>query len=376
MKIDTVESQLVGGSHFVRITTDTGLTGIGQSGCWAYPEAVHAIMPTFRNYLVGQDPMRIEHHWQHLYRMGPFRGSVLGGAVSAIDLSLWDIKGKHYQAPVWDLLGGHCRNKVRLFILLMDTSSLDKLIAAAKKAIDDGFTAVKFGPFPSDVADLPLQSLINSSVERVAAVRELVGPDIDIILEFGRRLTPLQSLPVMQALLQFNPLFIEDPIQIDSISSQAEIARRIQGPVGNGERLNTIWEFRELLAQGGSQFVRPDLGLAGGLTHCKKIASIAESYHSAVVTHNFLGPLLTAASIHLDVSIPNFVAQEYSYMDEGPTSAAFKTTMKRQGGYMPLPQTPGLGLELDPSVDVSHRPTTKPLHDIPLRADGSVAYAV
>src|SRR5439155_25851 len=139
---------------------------------------------------------------------------------------------------------------------------------------------------------------------------------VDVIIEMHRKLTPLQALPVSEACGQFRPLFVEDPIQIDSIQSQAEIARRLTVPFANGERLHTIWEFRELLVAGGSQYLRPDVGLAGGLTHVKKIAALAESFHAAVVTHNFLGPVLTAASVHLDVSIPKFVVQEYSKVDE------------------------------------------------------------
>jgi galactonate dehydratase len=147
-------------------------------------------------------------------------------------------------------------------------------------------------------------------------------------------------------------------------------------PVGNGERLTTIWEFRELLAAGGPQYVRPDVGLAGGLTHCKKIAAIAEAYHSAVVTHNFLGPLITAASLHLDASIPNFITQEYTKGDESDAFAVYKVAYQRDGGYIPIPEAPGLGIELDDSLiaDTPFQPMNT--GTTPLREDGSVAYAV
>src|SRR5206468_4310407 len=210
------------------------------------------------------------------------------------------------------------------------------------------FTAIKFDPVPRGYQDLTLPGLVSAVVERVAAGRAAVGNDVDIILELHRKLTPLQAIPLAAAVAQFHPLFFEDPIQIDSIASQAEIARRVSIGVAQGERLHTIWEFRELLAQGGTEFVRPDVGLAGGITHCKKIAAIAESYHAALVTHNFLGPVLTAASVHLDVSIPNFVVQEYyAKADEGPLGEAFPGALKREGGYLPLPEAPGLGVELD-----------------------------
>src|SRR6266704_1973301 len=147
MKITEVESLLLGGAHFVRITTDNGQVGLGQSACWAYPEAVDAIVHTFRGYLIGQDPRQIERHWQHLYRMGPFRGSVLSGAVSAVDIALWDIKGQIYQAPIWELLGGKYRDRVRLH-LLMDGGTPEEVHARAKAAAAEGFTAVKFDPLP------------------------------------------------------------------------------------------------------------------------------------------------------------------------------------------------------------------------------------
>lgn len=375
MKIAEVESLAIGGAYFVRIHTDNGLAGLGQSACWAYPDAVHAVVEVFRRYLIGQDPMRIEHHWQHLYRMGPFRGSVLSGALSAVDIALWDIKGQRLQAPIWELLGGKCRDRIRLH-LLMGGKTPDEVATRARQAAEEGFTAIKFDPLPEGYQDLTLAGLIDTTVAHVAAAREAVKSEVDIILELHRKLTPLQAIPLCEAVARFKPLFIEDPIQIDSITSQAEIARRIGSALANGERMHTIWEFRELLAHGGSQYVRPDVGLAGGLTHCKKIAAVAESYHAAIVTHNFLGPVLTAASVHLDAAIPNFVVQEYSLVDEGPKSACFTSALKRTGGYLSLPETPGLGVTLDESRATELGPLGRALHEIPLRNDGSVAYSV
>jgi galactonate dehydratase len=377
MKIAEVESLLLGRAHFVRITTEQGHVGLGQSACWAYPEAVHAMVQTFRAYLLGQDARQIERHWQHLYRMGPFRGSVLSGAVSAIDIALWDIKGQILQAPIWELLGGKYRDRVRLH-LLMGGDSAEAVAANAVAAAKEGFTAIKFDPIPEGYGDLTQDALVRGVAERVAAAREAVKSDVDIILELHRKLTPLQALPVIEAIAPFNPLFVEDPIQIDSIVSQAEIARRVSTPVANGERLHTIWEFRELLVCGGSQYVRPDVGLAGGLTHTRKIAAIAESFHAAVVTHNYLGPVLTAAAVHLDTSIPNFVVQEYAMADEDAKWSGFRSVLRRQGGYVLPPEVPGLGVVLvDTSVSAPLGPLgDRPVHDIPMRTDGSVVYAV
>jgi galactonate dehydratase len=374
MKIAEVESLVVGGGQFVRITTDSGLSGLGQSACWGYPRAVHEVVQTFRRYLIGQDPLRIEHHWQYLYRMGPFRGSVLSGAVSAVDVALWDIKGQHFQAPIWELLGGRCRDRVRLH-LLMGGGTPEQVHTKAKAAAAEGFTAIKWDPIPTGFQNMSLAALIGGAVAQVAAAREAVGPEVDIILELHRKLTPLQAIPLCHALAEFRPLLIEDPIQIDSIQSQAEIARRITGALANGERLHTIWEFRELLVTGGSQYVRPDVGLAGGLTHTKKIAAVAESFHAGLVPHNFLGPVLTAAAVHLDVSIPNFTVQEYSKVDE-EQAVAFPGTLKREGGYIPTPEAPGLGLRLDEAKLAELGRDRLDPSRVPLRSDGSVAYSV
>src|SRR6266566_6863205 len=171
MQIAEVESLLLNGAHFVRITTDQGQVGLGQSACWAYPAAVDAVLQMFRGYLTGQDPRQIEHHWQHLYRMGPFRGAILSGAVSAVDIALWDIKGKHLQAPIWQLLGGRCRDRVRLYLILVGEEP-EVIAAAARAAAEQGFTAIKFDPLPSSYKDMALPRLAEAAAEMTAAARE------------------------------------------------------------------------------------------------------------------------------------------------------------------------------------------------------------
>lgn len=375
MKIEEITSYYINGGYVIRIVTDKGISGVGQTACWGYPEAVHQIIKRFQDYLVGQNPFRIEHHWQYLYRMSPFRGSALSGAVSAVDIALWDIKAKYFEVPVWELLGGNCRDKIRLH-LLGGGDTPETMYESAKNAASLGFTALKFDPLPAGYQDMALDRMIRTSRDLVAAARNGGGPDMDLIVEVHRKLTPLTAIPLANALTEFNLLFIEDPIQIDSIMAQGDIARRISIPVGNGERLNTIWEFQELLAQGGPQYVRPDVALAGGLTHCKKIAAIAEAHHCAVVTHNFLTPLITAASVHLDTSIPNFVTQEYSMGDESGDNAVYVTDIQREGGYIPIPHCAGLGVDLDEKLLA--RATYSPMNIAKtlLRADGSVANSV
>jgi len=384
MKIERVESILAGNSHIVRIFTDTGLEGIGQSACWGYLEATDSVVKKFSDYLVGKDPLQIEHHWQYLYRMGPFRGSVLMGALSAVDIALWDIKGKAFDAPVWQLIGGKVRDKIRLHLLMGGIrpdaadqgTTAEGLRLNAQDAAEEGFTAIKTDPLPDGFQSMTLSRLIHDTRENVAAMREGAGLDVDIILEMHRKLTPMQAVALAEQLVEFRPLFYEDPVQIDSIKSQGEIAQRTTLPVANGERMHTIWEFRELYEAGGSQYARPDLGLAGGITHVKKIAGIAESYHSAVVTHNFLGPVLTAAACNIDTSIPNFVTQEYSKVDEAPVNSMYTSAWQREGGYIPVPDAPGIGVTVDADALKAQPYESRPLQVIPMRVDGSVGYSV
>ncbi len=375
MKIDKIESFFIRNGYVIRIHTDTGISGVGQTACWGYPEAVDQIISTFKKYLIGQNPLRIEHHWQHLYRMGPFRGTALSGAISAVDIALWDIKGKHFGVPIWELLGGNCRDKIRLH-LLGGGGTPETMYEAAKAAVEEGFTALKFDPLVGNFQDMAVDRLVKTARDLVAAAREGGGPDLDLIVEVHRKLTPMNSIVLESALAPFNLYFIEDPIQIDTITTQGELAKRMTTPLAIGERNVSIWEFREILEAGGPQYVRPDVGLAGGITHCKKIAALAEAYHSAVVTHNFLGPLITAASLHLDTSIPNFITQEYTKGDESEDFAVYKVAYQREGGYIPIPEAPGLGIELDDSL-IEQNPF-QPMNTgtTPLREDGSVAYAV
>ena len=375
MKIDKIESFFIRNGYVIRIHTDTGISGVGQTACWGYPEAVDNIINTFKKYLIGQNPLRIEHHWQYLYRMGPFRGTALSGAISAVDIALWDIKGKHFGVPIWELLGGNCRDKIRLH-LLGGGGTPETMYEAAKAAVEEGFTALKFDPLVGNFQDMAVDRLVKTARDLVAAAREGGGPDLDLIVEVHRKLTPMNSIVLESALAPFNLYFIEDPIQIDTITTQGELAKRMTTPLAIGERNVSIWEFREILEAGGPQYVRPDVGLAGGITHCKKIAALAEAYHSAVVTHNFLGPLITAASLHLDTSIPNFVTQEYTKGDESEDFAVYKVAYQREGGYIPIPEAPGLGIELDDSLIEQNPYQPMNTGTTPLREDGSVAYAV
>jgi galactonate dehydratase len=382
MKIASVEvlgvgNELTGQHTFVRLETDSGISGLGQSACWGYPRGVAGVLGELTPLLIGADPFRIEHIWHLVYRARPFRSNLLAAAVSAIDLALWDIKGKALGLPVWELLGGRTRDRVRLHVLV-GGGTPDEISSSVNWAAEEGFTAVKFDPLVHGYEDLAIGKLVSSACAMAAAAREAGGDEIDLIFELHRKLDPTKAIVVCNALAQFHPLFIEDPIQLDSIETQAEIAKRIDAPIAMGERLSSIWEFEELLSRNVAILVRPDVGLAGGLSGCRKIAAIAEAHHCGVSPHNFLGPGLTAPTLHLCATIPNLVTMEFLPNDEDSTtsSAAFVTNVVRNGGYCEVPDGPGLGVSLVDDYATVAPVVARPLSsERMLRSDGSVATA-
>ncbi|MEX0760879.1 MAG: mandelate racemase/muconate lactonizing enzyme family protein [Dehalococcoidia bacterium] len=371
MRIEKIEPIHVDSWLVVRVTTDDGTQGIGECTFWSYQDASEAIVTAISRDLVGQDPLRIEHHWNATYRKYSFRSAGLVAAMSAIDQALWDIKGKHYGAPVWDLMGGMVRHKVRAMVLLSG-GSLDEFVASAAQARKDGFTAAKMTPFPANWWTLPYPELIRQNTAIVAAVRETVGWDFDIGIEIHRNMVPSEAIVFAQQIEPFLPYFYEDPIAPDSVLSMGEVAEKIRLPLAAGERNNTIWEFREYVEQAGIHFVRPDVGLAGGLTHVKKIAAIAESHHQRVIPHNFLSPIATAACVQLAACTPNWDLQEYVRESEPPRRDVLKQVSRLEDGYLIVPETPGLGIELDEEGCRKH-PKRQHGGGTMLRDDGSVA---
>ncbi len=372
MRIENLETIMTHNWSLIKITTDKGITGIGEGTFWAYPAATESVINSFKRYLIGQDPLRIGHHWQYLYRTYCFRGAAVSSALAAVDVALWDIAGKYFEAPGYQLLGGKHRDKVRLYALT-GGGSVDHIVKRAESYVKEGFTALKLDPIPPDYATLGYSDMIAETVARVAAVREAVGPHIDIGVEIGRRLSPGEAITLGTELERFRLLFYEDPIPPESIQSWREVAAKVRIPIATGERLYNIFEFRELLEAGGVHIVRPDVGVAGGLTQCKKIAAVAESYNALFMSHNFFSPVTTVASVHLDASIPNFLIQEYGDDHRPPKSELLKTPLKPVDGYLAVPEGPGLGIELN--EDFFAKYPFDPLEiDAPTRTDGSVAY--
>lgn len=387
MKITDIKPLLLDRFLFVEVMTDKGITGLGESGSWAFLEASAEAVNTFKRYLVGQDPLRIEHHWQYLYRWAHFRGAAIMGALSAIDIALWDIAGKYFGVPSYQLLGGRCRDSARAYYhVFADTT--EALVQACKDAKAQGFTAIgHLSPFLDIPRSEPYYEthvgLMESAVDRIRQCREAVGDEVDLCIEIHRRLTPAQAIVLARGLEPYRPFFIEDPTLPDNFDAMAEIASKIHIPIATGERLHTIHEFEMLLARGAVQYIRPDVCMCGGITHAKKIAALAEARYVQVVPHNPLSPVSTAACVQLAACIPNFALQEYPLMEgvaraahipmggEAVVAGLVKTALKVENGFIVIPDVPGIGVELAPDAEQRFpfrpRPVKTRLH-----RDGSV----
>ena len=376
MKITAIETLLIDRYLFVQVHTDAGITGLGESGAWGYLEASAAAVETFKRYLIGQDPLRIEHHWQYMYRWTHFRGAAIMGALSAIDIALWDIAGKHFGVPCYQLLGGKTRDKARVYYHVFG-STKEELIQGCVEARRQGFTAVgHLTPFLDEAREVPYFKThvdkMEDAIGTVGHYREAVGKDVDLCIEIHRQLTPSEAIVLARGIEPFHPFFYEDPILPDSFDAMALVAQNIHIPIATGERLHTIYEFEALLSRGAVQYVRPDVCLAGGLTGSKKIAALAEAHHVGVVPHNPLSPVSTAACLQLAACIPNFALQEYPKGElEPPKSEIVRTTLRVEEGFLIIPETPGIGIELAPDAQARH-PYRPRQVQTRLHVDGSV----
>ncbi len=287
MKITKVEVIRANRSVFIKIHTDEGIAGIGESGAWGLLEASAKELELFGEYLVGKDPLMIEYHWQYLYRFSHFRGAAVMGALSAMDEALYDIAGKFYGIPVYQLLGGKCRNKVRVYNHTAGRTE-EELVENAIKGKEQGFTALgHLNPYLDEPRNQPFAdnntSLLYKAERRIAKVREAVGEDIDLCLELHRRLEPGLAVRLSFKLEKYNPMFLEDPIRPDNFDEMARVAEKSKIPIATGERINSYYEFEMLLERGACSYVRASIGVCGGFTGIKKIAAIAEAHHVSLV---------------------------------------------------------------------------------------------
>jgi len=372
MKITEVEPLLVDRWLLTRVYTDEGIVGVGEAGLWAHPKIVEGAVREIGMYFRGKNPLEIEHHWQTVFRNTHFGGSVLSGAISAIDIALWDIAGKLLNVPVYRLLGGKCREKIRVYAQV-GGRTLDELAENASACVKQGYSAVRVTPFLPDAPKMTSTAVISSAVRQVGAVREAVGDSIDLGVEVHRRQNPGEAVALAKELEKYKIFFYEDPIPPQSIDAMAYVAAHVNVPIATGERFVNIYQFWELLKKDAARIIRPDVCLAGGISHCRKIAALAEASFVGVMPHITGSPVHTAASAQLDACIPNYVLQDYDANESRPPkSEVVKEPLRFEKGYLMLPANPGIGVELNEKALDKFPYQPREIEGI-FREDGSVA---
>lgn len=348
---------------FLIVNTDIdGLFGIGEACLEGKARVVEAALAEFEHALIGEDPRSIERIWQKLYR-GAFypSGSILCSAISAVDQALWDILGKHLDAPVHVLLGGAVRDRVRMYKHVNTgdweptdwdqfDAHLSELTTLARTAVDEGYTMIKTA-LPGPARQLETPGFVRRQAERFAALRDAVGDDVDIAIDFHGRVNPALAKRLIAAIEPYAPMFVEEPCLPENVDSMVDIARSTAVPIATGERLFTRWGFRDLLEKGGAAVIQPDLAHCGGISEGRKIAALSETHYVGFAPHNPLGPVNLAASIQLSLTVPGFVAQEQLTLGEGLITSPFVL----EDGMIAAPTAPGLGVTLDIEAFASQR---------------------
>ena len=341
---------------FLKLYTDDGLTGVGEGSTEWNELAVEAAIRQMCGRLRGADPFQTEALWEQLYRDSYWRNDlIINSAISAIDQACWDLKGKKLGVPVYALLGGLRRERLRAYAnaWYWGCTTPDDFARAATQVVAEGFTALKWDPFGA--ADMTLSAAaMRAAVDNVAAVRAAVGPDVDLCIEVHGRLAPAWAIEMARRLKPFDPFFYEEPVPPENFDALATVARAIEIPVATGERLTTKFLFRELLVRQAADIIQPDLCHAGGLTEVKKIAAMAEASYVRVAPHNATGPIGTAAAVQLDACIPNFLIQEYFVTQASWIDEVVQGAPRAVRGEIAVPDRPGLGVELDEAAALAH----------------------
>jgi len=381
MKITDIKPVRANRFFFVQIETDEGITGLGEGGAFGALDAVGAHVEYLKEYLIGKDPLDIEHHWQVMFRGRFFRGSVVMAAISAIDIALWDIAGKYYHVPVYRLLGGPVRSKVRCYAHVFAKSD-EEMVANCRKRMEQGFTAVgHLSPFLDEPLNLPyekthVQNMIES-YNRVKLMRETVGDNIDLCIEMHRRMTPGEAIQLINKLDEFDPLFVEDPIPPGNNEAMAEVKKQTRLPIATGERLHTIFDFENLLEHRACHYVRTSITTCGGITGARKIAAMAEAKMCQIIPHNPLTPVATAASLQVCACVDNLLINEFPDPEAKllRSDACKKDLVKNYynpvDGYITLPTAEGIGIELADGIEKSFPPESVNAASR-LNSDGSV----
>ncbi len=347
---------------FVKVETDAGISGWGEASLEWKTRGVVGCIDDLAPFVIGLDPRRIEHLYQVMFRQPFFRSGVVGmSAISGIEQACWDIFGKSVGLPVYQLLGGAVRDRIRMYdhlgggemnsLYLQDTE--EQMAARARELVDAGYTALKALVVPRS-GPLEGRAAVVRSARLMEAIRKEVGDDIDIMVDFHGRTVPEMAILYGEALAPYHPYFIEEPCLPDSADGLLRVSRALTIPVASGERLVTRYQFRELLEKRAVAIIQPDLCHCGGLWEARKIAAMAETYYISLAPHNPLGPIATVAAIHFGMATPNFLIQEAIRADVPWREHVVTSPVTIKDGYATLNDTPGLGVEVNEGEAAKH----------------------
>jgi galactonate dehydratase len=364
---------------FVKVFTDEGLTGVGEASQERDEEMVVGALRGIKSYLVGKNPLDIERHVRALYQGSFWKGTALLSAIGGVEQALWDILGKTCGLPVCALLGGRCRDHIRCYTHISEATSghsIEQRADEARQAVAEGWTALKWDPFPANFLTLRPEA-VRFVVEQVAAVREAVGDDVEILVEAHGRLDPDTAIEVARAIQPYRPYFLEEPVPPDSLDALAKVAQHAPVPLAVGERVTTKFDYWPLLERQLVGTIQPDVIHVGGIGELKKIAALAEARYVRVAPHNPNGPVATAATLHLAANLPNFSIQEIP-ADDYLWAARWRdeflvdpTVIQVRNGYVRPPLTPGLGIDLNEAAFAKY-PAIPRDWGVPFEAENAV----
>jgi galactonate dehydratase len=376
LKITDIQSFLVdaGGRNlcFVKVMTDAGIFGFGEAYSVGPDEATVATIKDFKGWLLGKDPRNVEYLWATMYNFTRFPGgAVINAAMSGIEHALWDISGKAAGLPVYMLLGGKCRDRVRVYQSAGGRTPAQLAESAKALIAKYGYTAIKMAPHPPGSQSMPYNAVTRAAGQRAEAVRNAVGPDIDLAFDAHATLfEPIRAAQMAEALKPVHPYFLEEPIRMENMDAMETLKQRMQIPLATGECLYTKHDFRQLLSKQAADIIQPDVCLAGGIMELKKIAAMAEAHYVVVAPHNPMGPLATMINVHFAACTPNFLILEYHPDDESPRKDLIKDPILVKNGYLEIPNKPGWGYEVNEEAFRRYPP--KPWHrGFAYRADGA-----
>lgn len=337
---------------YIKVYTDEGITGVGECSLETREQTVSTAVLELKRHIVGADPFDTEKLFYLCFRDAYWGAcAVLTSALSAVDIALWDIKGKALGVPIYQLLGGKFRDKLRVYAnrWFFGGDTPDKLARLAENTVKKGYTAMKWDPFYKAEHCISPQDL-RGVIAQVKAVRNAVGEDVDLLIEGHGRFNPHTALIISNELAPFKPFFFEEPVEPENFDSLAQVKARSPIPVASGERWCTKSDFRAAIAAGSIDIAQPDIRICGGLTEAKKIAALCEAAQIPVAPHNIHGQIGTAASMHLACSIPNALILEYSVEEIEWKERLFDYQYKPINGYMHISDRPGLGIDFDENV--------------------------